>query len=95
MSTALPSLEALRARAQRHQDAIDRDTRFFTVAQLAARWGVAKNTVRAIPAAALPYTNLGQGTRREHRRYHPDDVIAYEAETAAQGRPQHAPRRAG
>jgi hypothetical protein len=72
-------LDVIRAKAQRHQDEIDRDTRFFTVADLAARWGVSKNTVRAIPADQLPHKNLGSGLVRECRRYHPADVAAYEA----------------
>jgi len=43
-----------RARTQRHQDELDQDTRFLTVADLAARWGVTKATVRAVSKKALP-----------------------------------------
>ncbi len=72
--------ERLQAKAKAHQDAIDRDTRFFDVGTLAKRWGVSPNTVRAIPAASLPFLNVGSGLQRERRRYHPADVIAYEGQ---------------
>jgi hypothetical protein len=68
------------ARAADHQRHLDRNAKFLTVAQLASRWGVSPALVRAIPCAALPYLNAGQGLTREHRRYDPDDVLAYEAE---------------
>lgn len=73
------TLDALRAKAQAHQDQIDRDTRFFDVPTLAARWGCSANTVRAIPSSLLPFLNVGSGLQRERRRYHPADVAAYEA----------------
>lgn len=72
-------LAEIRARAQRHQDEIDRDTKFFSVADLAARWACSKGTVRAIAKTTLPYTNLGNGLQRELRRYHPDAVAAFES----------------
>jgi hypothetical protein len=75
----MPDLATVRDRAQRHQDELDRNTRFYTVGDLAARWRCAKGTVRSISKLALPYTNLGHGLKRELRRYHPDDVAAYEA----------------
>lgn len=75
----MPDLAEIRARAARHQDELDRDTRFLTVADLAARWRCAKGTVRAISKLALPYVNLGHGLKRELRRYAPADVEAYEA----------------
>lgn len=75
----MPDLAEIRARAQRHQDELDRDTKFYTVADLAARWKCSKATVRAIATSRLPYTNLGHGLKRELRRYHPDDVAAYES----------------
>lgn len=74
----MPILEEIRARAKRHDDELARDVAFLTIADLAARWHCAKNTVRAISKAALPYVNLGNGVKRELRRYHPDDVAAYE-----------------
>lgn len=79
MAETLPSLEEVRARAQRHGDELGRDEFFFTAARLARRWGVSTSTVRAIPFAELPWKNLGRGLVRELRRYHPDDVEAYEA----------------
>jgi hypothetical protein len=75
----MPTLADLRAKAQAHQDSIDRDTRFFDVGTLAKRWGVSPTTVRAIPQTLLPYLNVGTGLQRERRRYHPDDVARYES----------------
>ena len=75
----MPDLETIRAAAQQHEDELDRDRRFLTVAQLAARWGIGKTNVRAIPFADLPYRNLGRGLVRESRRYDPTDVDAYES----------------
>jgi hypothetical protein len=74
----MPTLDEIRGRAMRHQEELDRDTKFFTVADLAARWKCSKATVRAIPTSRLPYTNLGTGLKRELRRYRPDHVAAYE-----------------
>jgi hypothetical protein len=74
----MPTLAEVRARAERHQDEIDRDTRFLSIADLMARWNVGRTTIRAIPASALPYVNLGNGLVRERRRYRPEDVEAYE-----------------
>jgi hypothetical protein len=65
-------------RAADHQRHLDRNAKFLTVAQLAARWGVSAALVRAIPATALPYLTVGLGLTREHRRYDPDTVLAYE-----------------
>lgn len=44
----MPDLVEVRARAERHADELDRNTRFFTIADLAARWRCSKTTVRAI-----------------------------------------------
>lgn len=79
----MPTLDEVRARAQRHQDELDRDTRFFTVQDLATRWDCSASTVRSIAKTTLPYLNLGQGLVRELRRYRPDDVEAYEAQRMA------------
>jgi hypothetical protein len=73
-------MSALSDRAAAHQRHLDRNAKFLTVAQLASRWGVSPSLVRAIPLSLLPYLNAGQGLQREHRRYDPDDVLAYEAE---------------
>lgn len=48
---------------------------FLTVHELAARWGISEDAVRAIPAKALPYLPFGKSNRR---RYDPRDVEAYE-----------------
>lgn len=71
-------MDALRQKAAAHQAYLDRNTTFMTIKALAARWGCSTNTVRAIPASVLPYVNVGTGLVRESRRYHPDDVMAYE-----------------
>lgn len=72
--------DELRARAEAHQAHLDRNTKFFTVKDLSARWGCSGNTVRSISTTILPYMNIGAGLQRESRRYHPDDVYAYEIE---------------
>lgn len=69
----------LQEKAERHQMDLDKNTKFFSTVQLAERWHCSPNTVRAIPATALPYLNLGRGLQRELRRYRPDDVYAYES----------------
>lgn len=74
-----PTLDDLKAKADAHQAYLDRNTTFLSVGQLATRWGCAPNTVRAIPATLLPFLNIGTGLQRERRRYHPDDVYAYES----------------
>lgn len=75
----MPDLAQIRARAQQHQDELDRDLCFLTIAALARRWGTSKTTVREIPFADLPWRNLGRGLVRERRRYDPADVDAYES----------------
>lgn len=75
----MTDLAEIRAKAERHQAELDRDTTFLRVADLAARWGCSATTVRAIPATDLPYLNLGQGLVRELRRYRVADVEQYEA----------------
>ena len=75
----MSELDTLRAKAAQHQQHLDRNTVYFDVQALAKRWGVSATTVRAIPASLLPYMHAGTGLVRERRRYHPDDVMAYEA----------------
>lgn len=79
-----PTLEILRQRSAAHQLSLD-TKKFLTPQQLADRWGVCPNTVRAIPRVLLPYQNNGTGLVREHRRYDPDDVLAYEAQQKKAG----------
>lgn len=76
----MSTLDELRAKAAAHQQHIDRNTKFYDVPTLAARWGCSPGTVRAIPASALPFLNIGTGLQRERRRFHPDDVARYEAQ---------------
>jgi excisionase family DNA binding protein len=48
----------------------DRGPDFLTVAQLAARLGVSRETVRRLAiAGALPHTVVCRGTRKTTRRY--------------------------
>lgn len=74
----MADLTEIRARAAAHQRQLDAQTRFFKPAQLAARWGCAVSSVLGIPFDALPYTVIGEGARRLHRRYDPADVAQYE-----------------
>ncbi|HWL39406.1 MAG TPA: hypothetical protein VNO75_04135 [Gemmatimonadaceae bacterium] len=76
---ALTSLQPYRDRARAHQEEIDLRINYLTVNKLAARWGVAASTVRDIPREELPYKEFGSGVKLKRRRYHPDDVLAFEA----------------
>lgn len=71
-------LDELRAKAKAHQDYLDRNTKLFTVSDIAKRWGCSPTTVRMIAHAEMPYINIGQGLQRESRRYPPEGVYAYE-----------------
>lgn len=73
----MPDLAELRARAAAHTRAIDMETRFFTPRMLAERWHCSRATVYNIPPGELPFLALG-GPTNITRRYHPDDVAAYE-----------------
>lgn len=72
-------LARIRARRLQHEEEL-LSVHWFTVALLAARWGVSETTVREIPAAELPYMAFGQGVHLKRRRFHPDDVARYEAQ---------------
>jgi hypothetical protein len=85
------ALTIVRERARRHAEALDA-RRWPTTAQLAARWQVSAQTVRAIPRDLLPYKAFGKpGATRHERRYHPDDVARYEAARDDAGRPGARP----
>lgn len=71
----MTDLDAIRASAREHTRQLAA-VNFATVQILAARWGVDEDTVRAIPASALPYLAFGKSNRR---RYDPRDVERYEA----------------
>jgi hypothetical protein len=73
------SLQPIRERARAHQADLDLAVSYFTVQKLAARWDIAESTVRDIPREQLPYKEFGRGIKLKRRRYHPDDVLAYEA----------------
>ena len=72
-------LEQLRERARLHQEELDLALMYVTVNDLAKRWKVAPSTVRAISREELPYKEFGRGRQLKRRRYHPDDVAAFEA----------------
>lgn len=67
----------IRERATRHEEEID-SVRWLTVAELAARWRISENTVRAIPVDELHYKEFGSGERKKRRRFRADWVEAYE-----------------
>jgi len=71
-------LATLRAKARSHQADIDLRVQYLKPRQLAARWQVAVSTVHGIPRDLLPYMEQGNGALLKRRRYHPDDVAAYE-----------------
>lgn len=68
----------IRERRQQHEDEM-LSVHWFSVAMLAARWGISETTVREIPPDQLRYKAFGEGKKLKRRRYHPDDVAAYEA----------------
>lgn len=72
-----------RARAAAHERELEARYTAFTMRDLAVRWGCSVESVRQIPADRLPYVVIGGGLRREHRRYLPDAVAAYERGRAA------------
>lgn len=57
------------------------NARWFSVPQLAARWGISETTVRLIPITELRYKEFGAGKKVKRRRYRPEWVEAYENET--------------
>jgi len=73
------SLAPYRERARAHAAEIDLSIVYLTVNDLAKRWKVSPSTVRDIPRDLLPYTEFGSGVKLKRRRYHPDDMIAFEA----------------
>lgn len=74
----MPDIDELRERALRHDAVLNRNKRYYTVADLAARWQRSATSVRAIATGELPYINVGQGLVKEARRYDPADVETYE-----------------
>ena len=68
------TLAELRAEAREHAKQLEA-VRFLTAQELAARWGVDDETVKAIPHAELPYLTMGKSRMR---RYDPRDVETFE-----------------
>lgn len=73
------SLQPYRDRARAHQEDIELKVTYYTPQKLAQRWEISVSTVRDIPRDELPYKEFGAGPKLKRRRYHPDDVIAFEA----------------
>lgn len=71
-------MATIRSRAREHQQEME-SLRWFTPERLAARWDLSETTVREIPREQLPYKEFGSGAQKKRRRYHPDDVAAFEA----------------
>lgn len=74
----VPDLNEIRERALRHEAHLNRDTRFYTVSDLARRWHLSPTSVRAIARDLLPYIDVGLGEVRKARRYDPADVASFE-----------------
>jgi hypothetical protein len=74
----MTDLTTIRARARRHQEALD-EPKWLSTGDLAQRFGVSESTVRAIPADELPWKEFGRGLKHRRRRYRLADVEAYEA----------------
>jgi hypothetical protein len=74
----MDDLIVVRARARKHQEALD-EPKWLSTAQLAARWGIGQSTVRAIPADELPWKEFGRGLKHRRRKYRLENVEAYEA----------------
>jgi hypothetical protein len=71
---------SLSDRRQAHEEALPTFP-WLTVSDLVARWRLSRATVCVIPAEELPYKEFGRpGSQRARRRYHPDDVSAYEGQ---------------
>lgn len=71
---------ALREKAREHQASLDERRLYFSPQQLATRWGVGVTTVKSIARDRLPFKEFGNGAKLKRRRYHRDDVLAFEAE---------------
>lgn len=78
----MPSIADLRAGAEAHARQLE-SIHWLGTKELMLRWGIAKETVRAIPREQLPYLLFGE---TNIRRYDPRDVEAFESE-------QKMPRR--
>lgn len=70
----MTDLDEIRAAAAEHDEQLQAST-WWKTKDLAARWGVSRDTVLAIPREKLPYLEFGNSNMR---RYKPDDVLAFE-----------------
>jgi hypothetical protein len=70
-----PTLAELRAQAREHAAQLEAVS-FLTVQELAGRWGISEDSVRAIARAELPYLVFG---KTRIRRYDPRDVQRFES----------------
>lgn len=75
----MANLSELRAAAREHAKQLEA-VRFLTVQDLAARYGVDEDTVRAVPRDRLPYLPFGKSGMR---RYDPRDVERFEERAKA------------
>lgn len=82
-------LASIRSRARQHQEELE-SLRWFTPQRLAARWDVSATTVMDIPRDQLPYKTFGSGEKLKRRRYHPDDVAAFESTGRVPRQPDRA-----
>lgn len=71
-------IATIRGRARAHQEELE-SVRWFTAARLKSRWDLSLTTIYEIPREQLPYKEFGTGKKLKRRRYHPDDVAAFEA----------------
>jgi hypothetical protein len=70
-------MSVYRERAQAHQRVLDLKIKYLSPGHLAARWNRSRSSIMEIPYEQLPYMEYG-GPVLHRRRYHPDDVLAYE-----------------
>lgn len=66
-----------RGRKRRRRPDANVIAEIMSVDMVAEALGASESTVEAIPRAQLPYTSIGRGAVRQHRRYRGDDVRAY------------------
>lgn len=72
--------ERIRARREAHEERLPGHS-WYSVTDLAKRWGVSPQTVRLIPLDELRYKEFGNGEKLRRRRYRADWVLTYEEAT--------------
>jgi transposase len=83
-------LAVIRGRAAAHERELDAKRFYLSTNEVAARLGVSASTVRDIPFDDLPFLELGNGAKHKTRRFHPDDLAAYEAALVERARQRRA-----